>query len=227
MTPPNLLYRVFTNAGNPLYFFVQGAIIGSGPCLLLCGPIIIPYIAGKQRNWLEGLRITLLFGLGRFFSYTLLGGVVGYIGSYLFQLFYCKVWGNVVWLLAGALIVLFGIMIILGKGVNNPLCKWANGPRGVVLLGLLLGFSPCLPLIGVLTEIMFVAEKVHQGFILGAAFGLGTMISPLLFLGPVAAALPARLIKSERGRMLINWLCGLLLAGYGLQMIIRSGYCLK
>ncbi|HVN67712.1 MAG TPA: sulfite exporter TauE/SafE family protein [Candidatus Sulfotelmatobacter sp.] len=206
------------NAGNPLYFFVQGVIIGSGPCLLLCAPVIIPYVAGRQQGWLDGLRATLLFGLGRLFSYTLLGGVAGYIGSYLFQIMAGRVWGNVIWSLASALIVLLGVMIALGRGVNNPFCKWAERRSGIFWLGVMLGLSPCLPFIAVLTGIMFAAEKFQQGFLLGAAFGLGTLISPLLLFGPLAAALPAKL----KGGRFVNWLCGIFLAGYGLQLIFRA-----
>jgi len=66
----------------------------------------------------------------------------------------------------------------------------------------------------VLTEIMFIAEKFYQGFIYGFAFGVGTVISPLLLLGMVAPLLPARLPWMEK-------LCGILLIGIGFYLILK------
>lgn len=83
----------------------------------------------------------------------------------------------------------------------------------MVLLGLVVGVSPCLPLLGVLTEIMFIADKFYQGWLLGLAFGLGTLISPLLVLGTLAPLVP---LKTQR----LNFICGLLLIAAGLYLFL-------
>lgn len=195
-------------------------MVGAGPCLLVCAPILLPYIAGTKKTWQEGLRATLVFGLTRLVIYTLLGGVVGYVGYYLFQLLSDQIWGKVLWGFAGIFIIILGSLIAFGKGLENPFCRYLQkntvetSTKSMVVLGIVIGLSPCLPLIAVLTEIMFIAEKFYQGFIYGFAFGVGTVISPLLLLGMAAPLLPAKLPWMER-------LCGILLIGIGFYLILK------
>ena len=200
-------------------------MIGAGPCMLICAPILLPYIAGTKRTWREGLKATLVFGLTRLVIYSLLGGVVGYVGYYLFQLFYNRLWGVYLWTLAGIFIIILGILIVLGKGVKNPFCRFLQGQtlenstKSMIFLGVVIGLSPCLPLLAVLTEIMFLAEEFYQGFLYGLAFGVGTVISPLLLLGALAPFLTGKLSRTQRSARILNLSCGVLLIGMGLYII--------
>ncbi|MDD5594452.1 MAG: sulfite exporter TauE/SafE family protein [Candidatus Margulisbacteria bacterium] len=209
-----------TIVGKSLYFFVQGFIVGAGPCLLLCAPIILPYIAGTQKDWRAGLRTTLIFSSARLLVYTLLGGLVGYVGSWLFLLFNHRFWGDVLWGGAGIFLILLGVLMILGLNYENPLCRLAKSGKSVFLLGVLVGLSPCLPLIAVLTEIMFISDHIYQGLFYGLAFGMGTVFSPLLILGALAAWLPGKFAKESTAGRLFNFLCGLSLCLFGLYLII-------
>ena len=205
------------NVGKLTYILVQGFVIGAGPCLLICAPILLPYIAGTKKSWREGLKATLVFGLARLAVYTFLGGVVGYIGYFLFQLFHDQLWGKVLWSFAGVFIFALGLLIIVGKGAGNPFCRYLqkhtleNSTKSLIILGVVIGLSPCLPLLAVLTEIMFIAEKFYQGFLYGFAFGVGTVVSPLLLLGAVAP-----LVKKSR---ILEIVCGILLMGMGCYVI--------
>lgn len=211
--------------GKLLSILIQGFVIGAGPCMLVCAPILLPYIAGTKRTWQEGLKAALIFGLTRLVIYTLMGGVVGYIGYYLFQLFRAKVWGMYLWIIAGIFIIALGVLIILGKGVKNPVCRilqkltLEDSAKSMIFLGIVIGFSPCLPLIAVLTEIMFLAEEFYQGFVYGFAFGIGTVISPLLLLGALTPLIPAKLIKSEKSMKVFSCICGILLVLAGIYII--------
>jgi sulfite exporter TauE/SafE len=211
--------------GKLTYLLIQGFVVGAGPCLLVCAPILLPYVAGTKRTWQEGLKATLIFGLTRLVVYTLLGGMMGYVGYYLFQLFHNQLWGKVLWGFAGIFIILLGLLIAIGKGIENPLCRYLqkqtleNSTKSMVILGIILGLSPCLPLLAVLTEIMFIAEKFYQGFLYGLAFGAGTVISPLLLLGAAAPLIPGKLLNSNRAARIFNKLCGILLIGMGLYVI--------
>ena len=211
--------------GKLLSILIQGFVIGAGPCMLICAPILLPYIAGTKRTWQEGLKATLIFGLTRLVIYTLMGGVVGYVGYYLFQLFRARAWGMYLWIIAGIFIIALGILIILGRGVKNPVCRilqkqtLEDSAKSMIFLGIVIGFSPCLPLIAVLTEIMFLAEEFYQGFVYGFAFGIGTVISPLLLLGALAPLIPAKLIKSEKSIKIFNFICGVLLVLVGIYII--------
>ncbi|MBU1026990.1 MAG: sulfite exporter TauE/SafE family protein [Candidatus Margulisbacteria bacterium] len=209
-------------------FLIQGFVIGSGPCIIICAPILLPYIAGTKRTWQEGLKATLVFSLTRLVVYTFMGGVVGYVGYYLFQLFQGQIWAKFLWVFAGLFIITLGGLIAFGKGIKNPVCQMlqkqtlANSTKSMLFLGLVIGLSPCLPLLAVLTEIMFLAEKFYQGFLYGFAFGIGTVISPLLLLGALAPLIPAKFIKTDKAMRVFNIICGALLVIVGLYIIFKK-----
>ena len=208
------------DTGKLIFFFIQGFLVGSGPCVLTCAPLVLPFIAGTKRDWREGLEAALVFGLARVFVYTLLSGTVGYLGVYLFQLFYNQAWGLAIWLAAALFIISIGILMVAGRQFNNPFCVYLqnellkNKIKGLIILGLIIALAPCLPLIAVLTEIMFTAEKFYQSWLYGLSFGLGTLISPLLILG---ALVPALFAKFSR----LNIICGLLLVAAGLYILFK------
>ncbi len=188
----------------------------------------MPYIAGTKRTWQDGLKATLVFSLTRLVVYTFMGGVVGYVGYYLFQLFHGQIWAKFLWIFAGLFIIALGILIAFGKGIKNPVCQLLqkqtveNSTKSMIFLGLVIGFSPCLPLLAVLTEIMFLAEEFYQGFLYGFAFGIGTVISPLLLLGALAPLIPAKLIKTDKAMKIFNVVCGALLILVGLYIIWKK-----
>lgn len=200
--------------GKLAFFFIQGFLVGSGPCLLTCAPLLLPYIAGTKRDWRAGLEAVLIFGLTRVAVYVLLGGIVGYVGAYLFPFFYGQVWGRVVWAGAGTFVIIAGGLMVFGRRFDNPFCSYFQQTKSLVLLGVIVALAPCLPLLAVLTEIMFTAGKFYQGFLYGLAFGLGTLVSPLLLVGAVAPLIP---VKKE----ILNVLCGLLLIAAGLVIFLR------
>jgi sulfite exporter TauE/SafE len=185
------------------FFFIQGVLIGSGPCFLTCAPLVLPLIAGTKRSRREGLEAVLVFGLAD-----------------LFRLFYSHTWAMALRLTAALFIILIGLLMIAGRQFTNPLCVYLqratlkNKYKSLIMLGLIVALAPCLPLIAVLTEIMFAAEKFYQGWLYGLCFGLGTLISPLLVLG---ALVPDLSVKFPR----LNVVCGLLLIAAGLFILFK------
>ena len=202
------------------FFFVQGILIGSGPCFLTCAPLVLPLIAGTKRGWRDGLSAVLVFGLARVSIYTLMAGLVGYIGADLFQMFYSQTWALAIRLAAALFIILIGGLMLAGRQFSNPLCVFLKRQtlkhkyKSLIVLGLIVALAPCLPLIAVLTEIMFAAEKFYQGWLYGLSFGLGTLISPLLILGTLLPDLSAKFPRA-------NVFCGLLLVAAGLFILFK------
>lgn len=185
--------------------------------MLVCAPILLPYIAGTRRTWQEGLKATLIFGITRLIVYSILGGAVGYVGYYLFQLFQNQLWGKILWGSAGLFVIALGILIMIGREWRNPFCELLQKRNlSMVVLGAVIGLFPCLPLLAVLTEIMFISEKFYQGFLYGFAFGVGTVVSPLLLLGALAAYVPGKLLRGEK---YFNIFCGALLALFGIYLV--------
>jgi len=72
--------------GAAAELFLNGLALGLGPCMVFCLPILVPFIAGTRRGWLEGLKATLAFSLSRLAAYTLLGLLAGLSGELLIGL---------------------------------------------------------------------------------------------------------------------------------------------
>jgi len=155
--------------------------------------------------------------------YTILAAVSGYVGFYLFNLFTNKLYTSIVWIIGSAFIILIGILLAAGKIVDNPLCRLLNkgivsSTKSMVVLGILIGISPCLPLLAVLLEIAILSEKIWVGAIYGFAFGIGTVLSPLLILGALAPVIPATFFKGEKAQRIFRIVCGILLILVGLYI---------
>jgi len=209
-----------------LYVLFQGFAIGAGPCLLICAPLIVPYIAGTRRTWEDGLRATLVFSLSRLAVYSILGALSGLVGAYVIGLFVGTPFSFYVWTVGALFIIVLGILIIFGGRVNWGFCRMLDrcavkDPTwSMILLGIMVGLSPCLPLLAILVQIAILSEKFYIGALYGFTFGIGTVLSPLLLLGALAPVLPARLLKTEKANIVFNAICGGLLVLVGVYVLV-------
>jgi len=108
------------------------------------------------------------------------------------------------------------------KHIRGFIGKSSQGIREMALLGFLVGFAPCLPLLGVLAYIAFHAQGFAQGALLGLAFGAGTLLSPLILFGSLAGAISPVLLKKPIVYNIFSRLCGLILMYFGIGMIIKA-----
>ncbi len=206
--------------------FILGATLSWGPCLSFCAPILLPYIGATQKGWLAGLKVSLAFSLARIVPYVILSLVSATLGQYLIQRFYQADAGSIIYTAAGAFIAFLGIIILLGKSAHLHICPpvkkiGAQGVQEMIVLGLLVGFAPCLPLIGLLTYIAFNVPNFLQGMLLGLTFGVGTLISPLVLCAPLVGAGANLLLKKPLLYKIFSRLCGLILLYFGIGMILR------
>ncbi|MBN2097613.1 MAG: sulfite exporter TauE/SafE family protein [Candidatus Omnitrophica bacterium] len=207
--------------------FVAGVTLGWGPCLYFCAPILLPYIAGAQKDWLAGLKISLAFSLARILPYTILSIISATLGQYLIRRFYQGFEGLIIYFAVGGLITLLGIIILIGKSAQFHSCLpfkkiAAKGVKEMFLLGLIVGLAPCIPLLGVLAYIAVYAEHFWQGALLGVLFGLGTLVSPLILLGPLAGETARLLFKKPLVYKIFSRICGLFLLYLGIGMVIKA-----
>jgi uncharacterized protein len=211
--PPGLYYNPHMDAGKILYLVIQGFFLGYGPCLLICAPILIPYTIHKK-HWYEGLTAAVEFSLARLVAYLILGGIVGSIGAFITRMFFTTmVHFYVQGLLAFALIVI-GILIMFGKDTGLRFCQLNQG--NMLTLGFLVGLTPCLPLLGILLEIALIANNFIDGVVYSFAFGIGTVLSPLLLIGAFAPSVGGKISKDMKS--LFVSICGLLLIGMGIYV---------
>lgn len=148
-------------------------------CVSMCGGIAVAQVVGEKNN----LKRNMLYNSGRVISYTLLGGIVGYIGSGITL-------GNRFFSIVP--IILGGIMIVVGLSnvglVSLGTFKWGqklnrklatlryklSHDKGPFMLGLVNGLMPCGPL-----QLMQIYALGTGSFIEGAlamfAFSIGTV----------------------------------------------------
>jgi len=206
---------------------LTGIALSWGPCFSFCAPIIFPYIAGTQKKWHGGLALGIIFSLARVVSYVTLSLISAGLGHYLIRSFYQNQQAQIIYIAVGAFIVILGILVLAGKSLHQCFHSAAKGSglKGVgeiIFLGIIVGFAPCLPLFGVLAYIAVQAKGLLHGGLLGLSFGIGTLLSPLIILAPVAAHIPNLLAKRPIIGKIFSRICGLILIYLGLEMLIRS-----
>ncbi|MBN1383744.1 MAG: sulfite exporter TauE/SafE family protein [Elusimicrobia bacterium] len=202
-----------------LEVFLAGIGLGLGPCFLFCLPIIVPYILGKSSTVREGLRLTVIFSLGRIFSYSILGFTAVYlINTANIQILLFKK-------IAGIFIILTGITYLFSRR-EYKICGILNGwfvkksQYNIFIIGILIGLSPCAPLIGVLTYILCKSSIPIVGFGYGLSFGIGTSLSPILIAGLAAGGLSGIISKRRNLLFLTKIITGIALVYFGVKLIL-------
>ena len=131
--------------------FVTG-LFTSVHCIAMCGGINLSQSVGASGTVKNNLRNPLLYNLGRVISYTVIGGIVGGIGSVLFLSETVK----------AILLSLAAVgMLLMGLSMLGWLPWWltprmprflavrigkSGAGKGPLVVGLLNGFMPCGPL---------------------------------------------------------------------------------
>ncbi len=207
--------------------FLSGLLLGSGPCLASCGPLLISYICGRQKNIAGSIRAYLLFSAGRVLVYLVLG-VGAYFGGLLFSRYISEELPRYLFLGSGAFIIIVGILVAIGKSLSFKTCQCGekNFPQKdnltLIILGVTIGILPCLPLASVLAYIGLVSKSWMQSFAYSLAFGLGTVVSPLLALAALAGVIPAAIKDNLKLRRIFHLLCGAVIVCLGIQLIRRA-----
>lgn len=209
----------------PLELFLTGVSLGFGPCLFFCVPIIIPYIAGTSKNWMEGLKAILAFSLSRFSGYALLGLAAGLSGQVLVEFLGQTNFSLYVWIMGGLFISALGCLILFGVEPKVSFFRSFSrtidgGLVSLALLGFLVGITPCAPLIGVLTYIALNVESPLAGALHSMCFGLGAaIVTPITVLGIVAGGAPRLIFKTPRIYDVFKRSCGAMLILMGVRQV--------
>lgn len=185
----NFIPQVNQNMGYGILFVV--GLITSLHCIAMCGGInlsqCVSYkFADGETSKVSKLKPSLLYNLGRVISYTIVGGIVGALGSVISFSGTAK---GIVAIISGVFMVIMGLNMlnifpwlkrfnprmpkIFGNKVHNN-----NGKHGPLYVGLLNGLMPCGPL-----QAMQIYALGTGSFFAGALsmflFSLGTV--PLMF----------------------------------------------
>jgi ABC-type nickel/cobalt efflux system permease component RcnA len=205
---------------NALRLLIAGFTMGWGPCLTYTAPLLLPYTGGTKTNWQGGLRVGLVFSIGRLLALAVLGGLATVAFSFINQFFPPQKSGWLYLVSAGFMITI-GILIILGKGFKIGFGKSIldKGNASMFLFGFLMGIAPCVPYVAVLTYIACVAENtVLAGILYAAVFAAGTAIAPIV-LATLMGIIPSGLFKSAKWLKAFQLICGVVLILFGSQLI--------
>jgi sulfite exporter TauE/SafE len=208
------------------YLFLSGIILGAGPCVGFCGPILTGFIAAYKPSLKQALVSYLFFSLGKTFSYVLLGAICGIFSGVLKSGIFVNYF-RAINLGFGALILLIGVLTFISREpLSSKHCLFFSrgNLRNAGLLGFLAGFSPCLPLLGILEYILVIAHSPWEGALYTFVFALATAISPVILLaglsGKLAGVFSSRPIAGSAVRIISS----LILIALGGRIILQQRF---
>ena len=215
---------------SALQLFLVGLTVGVGfQCFFVCAPLILPYVAAVNNDWLQSLKDMGLLITGRVLAYVILGAIAGYSGAQIDSLINSGA-AHILKIVAGAIIVLLGLSIALGLGFKIGPCAYLNRNRflkgaGLLLTGFVIGISPCLPLLSVIFEITLISKTPLAGAAYAFSFGAGTALASFITVGPLAAAFghyPSKMLKNTALQAAFRVACGILVILFGIALIKNS-----
>lgn len=209
--------------------FVVG-LFTSIHCIAMCGGLnisqCINHGANTNSTGFNKLKPSLLYNTGRVISYTIIGGIVGALGSVISFSGTAK---GIVAFIAGAFMIVMGLNMLnifpslrrfsfrlLPKSISNKLFN-SNKKYGSFYVGLLNGLMPCGPL-----QTMQLYALGTGSFTTGAlsmlAFSLGTV--PLMFgLGALSTMLSKKFTKNMmKASAVLVMILGFAMVGRGMSL---------
>ncbi len=203
--------------------FFSGLLLGSGPCLATCGPVLIFYIAATKQNPGQGVWAWFLFSLARISVYLILSAGIFILGEFLVRQNLTHI-AKYIYLFGGMIIVLIGIFTIIRGWIKSSLsartegliCRVCN--MQPITLGLIMGILPCAPLLVVLSYIGLISSTWQWCIFYSLVFGLGTLVSPLILLTLGAGLVPRLLSNRPKTYLVFRFICGLIIVLFGAQL---------
>jgi len=209
---------------NLYYLFTAGLILGSGPCLSFCAPVLISYTIAQKGSFKKSIVSYAVFSLFKLLAYGLLGLVCAGITNLLSGAALTS-YSRIIYIGLGIFIVVIGVATLLpGSRRFGSFCALMNTghARNVGVLGFLVGFSPCLPLLGILNYVILISQNPFQAVLLTLVFGLGTVFSPIILLIMFSAKFADIFSKSEKIKLIFQIICGIVLIAFGAKVVFQQ-----
>ncbi|MDP2928326.1 MAG: sulfite exporter TauE/SafE family protein [Candidatus Omnitrophota bacterium] len=205
------------------YLFLSGLILGSGPCIGFCAPILAGFIAAYKPSLKKALISYLSFSSAKLVSYMILGALCGIFSGILKSNFFIG-YLNIVNIVLGLFVLVIGILTIIFKEpLGSKYCSFLSrgNLRNAGILGLLAGFSPCLPLLGILNYIIIISRSPLEGLFYAFVFGLGTSLSPVILMAGLTGKLAGGFSTNNKIKALIRVASSLILIYLGSRIILQ------
>lgn len=208
-------------------FFIAGLSFGAGPCLVSCGPLILTYIIGTNKQVKKSIWSYVLFSFSRVFVYVILSLALFLFGQAVLTSRIVYLSGYLL-ISGGVFVIITGFTIIFGKKFHSVLCRKLEGivagkeSKNIVLFGVLIGVSPCVALVSVFTTIGLISKSWADSFVYALSFGLGTVVSPLFLLVIFAAIISKITLSNLIVTRIINIISGSVMVFLGSELIKRG-----
>jgi len=200
-------------------WLVVGIATGFGPCMGHQFLIVLPYLTLTKRGPKGSFKEVLGFSLVRILTYALLGAGSGAMGLAFKEFVTGPALIGGARLVLGFFLLVISIFFLLWE--ENPFCRLLHKKegRGMALAGFFTALTPCPALMGLLA--FSAAEgSPFTGAVAGAAFSVGTSLSPLLLAGPLLGFFQ-RWASKKRILQIVRVVGGLILFGYGWRLLLQ------
>jgi sulfite exporter TauE/SafE len=204
-------------AGLALIFFT--GVLTSLHCIGMCSGFVVSYASKTSSN---DIAPHLCYNSGRILSYTVLGALLGLIGSVF--AFNDQIRSYLA-IFAGMFMIVFGLSMFFPQfrrfvtlpGLN---LMQQNSKKSPVLIGILNGLMPCGPLQAMLIYAAGTGSAV-EGALVMLAFGLGTVPLMLVLGGITSMAASSRVLihKIVKFSGVLVMVLGLIMLGRGFALI--------
>lgn len=195
-------------------------------CVGMCGGLVVAYSA-NQKEKKKNLNISshLEYNLARIISYSIIGGILGGIGS--FFGINPSFTGSVT-IIASIFMILMGLSFVTNWPILEKIKfytpdfiaryiyqqKHGKKSKGPFIIGLLTGFMPCGPLQAIQLYALTSGDIAHGALSMGV-YGLGTSLMMLIF------GLTVSSISGQNMSKIVK-ISGVLVIGLGILMMNRG-----
>ncbi len=215
---------------GPVAFLVAlaaGAASFFSPCVLPLLPAYLSYVSGLGVDELEAkggrlLLSTFVFVLGFSVVFTLLGAGLALLGDLVPD-------PRLLQLVAGGLLVILGVLLAVGslprfmnRDLRPLLGRVPRGPVGAFLLGVAfaLGWSPCVgPVLAAILALALSGAQPAGGAALLFVYSAGLGV-PFILVGLLVGRVLRGLERVRRHLRTVQLVCGLILAAYGVLLLL-------
>lgn len=225
------------NEGNVGYGIILTiGLLAGFHCIGMCGGLVVTYCAANIQKEKEKKNIFphFQYNLGRIISYTIIGGILGGIGSF-FGI--NPHFSGVFLILASFFMISMGLSFFFNWQILEKIKlrtpefiakylykqKHSQKPKGPLIIGLLTGFMPCGPL-QAMQLYALTSGNIIEGALSMAIYGLGTALLLFIFgltVSTISAANIKKMIKFSGALIIV---LGLFMANRGLA---NFGYGFK
>ncbi len=164
--------------------FVVG-VLTSIHCVGMCGGIMISQsLSNESTNKFQAIKPALLYNIGRVISYSILGGIIGALGSILSLSIKTQaalqIFAGLFMIIMGFNMAGFGLFRRLQIRLPWNFCSLKNKPKTPLIIGILNGLMPCGPLQTMQLYALGTGSAVKGAFSM-FIFALGTVPLMLTF----------------------------------------------